>query len=69
LALQPPHPPSLVSKLDRRHTGIFRKRDNMLTGEAYDREKAWSHINHSILSGYTLRKRCKKARRHETAEQ
>jgi hypothetical protein len=28
-----PLPPSPVSKLDRRHTGRLRKRDNLLTGE------------------------------------
>ncbi len=28
-----PPPPSLVSKLDRRHTGRLRKKDNLLTGE------------------------------------
>jgi hypothetical protein len=28
-----PHPPSPVSKLDRRHTGRLRKRENFLTGE------------------------------------
>ncbi len=53
--------PSPVSKLDRRHTGRPRKRDHMLTGkggkgwrrsQSYDSEKAWSSINHSILSGY-----------------
>ncbi len=34
--LAPPHPfpaPSPISKLDRRHTGKVRKRENMLTGE------------------------------------
>jgi hypothetical protein len=29
----PPPPPSHVSKLDRRHKGGLRKRDNLLTGE------------------------------------
>jgi hypothetical protein len=52
-------PPSLpVSKLDRRHTGRLRKRDNYLMGEggvqvgakADDGAKAWSSINYSILS-------------------
>ncbi len=56
------HPPP-VSKLDRRHTGKLRKRDNLLLGggrgkggrgwaraESYDRKKAWSSRNHSILS-------------------
>ncbi len=59
-----PFPPSLVSKLDRRHTGRLRKRDNLLTGkggdgdggrgaESYVRKKAWPSINHSILSVHT----------------
>ncbi len=60
--LAPPSTPSHlspVSKLDRRHTGRLRKRDNLLTGEggwggggakSYDGEKAWSSINHSKLS-------------------
>ncbi len=53
------HPdPSHVSKRDLRHTGRLRKRD-MLTGEgagvgggaeSYDRNKAWTSINHSIFS-------------------
>ncbi len=52
--------PTPVSKLDRRHTGRLRKRDNFLTGEggrggwprgkSYDRKEAWSSIIHSILS-------------------
>jgi hypothetical protein len=52
LTLSPtPHP---VSKLDQRHTGRLRKRDNLLTGEgvggggakSYDGgEKAWYSIN------------------------
>ncbi len=56
-----PPPPLPVSKLDRRHTGRLRKRDNLLTGErrkgvgeepnTCDHKKAWSSINHSILSG------------------
>jgi hypothetical protein len=52
----------IFCKLDRRHTGRLRKRDNFLTGEGWgewgeggakscDSEKAWSFINHSILSG------------------
>jgi hypothetical protein len=51
-----PLPPSPVTKLDRRHTGRLRKRDNLLTGEggggakSYAGEKTWSSINHSILS-------------------
>jgi hypothetical protein len=57
--LAQPFPPSPVSKLDRRHTGRLRKRDNLLTREikgvgrgadSCDRKKAWSSINHSILS-------------------
>jgi hypothetical protein len=51
------HPPSLVSKLDRRHTGELRKRDNLPTREgegrgakSYDGERVWSSINHSVLS-------------------
>jgi hypothetical protein len=50
----PASPPPLDPKLDRRHTGRLRKRDNLLTGErggtkSYDGEKAWSSINHSIF--------------------
>ncbi len=54
-------PPPPVSKLDRRHTGTLRKRDNLLTVEGgrrwgraqiiRQRKKAWAAINHSILSG------------------
>ncbi len=50
-----------LCKLDRRHTGRLRKRDNLLMGEgkeggglgakSYDRKKAWAFTNHSILSG------------------
>ncbi len=46
----PPHPsypPSLVSKPDWRHKGRLSNR----RAETYDGEKAWSSINHSILSG------------------
>jgi hypothetical protein len=48
-----------VSKLDGRHTGRMRKRDNLLTGETVrdgggaklnDGEKARSSLNHSIIS-------------------
>jgi hypothetical protein len=56
----PPAPnPFPVSKLDGRHTGRLRKRDNLLTGETgrdgggaklYDGEKARSSLNHSIIS-------------------
>ncbi len=52
---------SPVSKLDGQHTETLRKRNNLLTGEggngfgeepkSYDGEKAWSSVNHSILSG------------------
>ncbi len=35
-------PPSPVSKLDRRHTGRLRKRDNMLTGEGWGIGLSWS---------------------------
>jgi hypothetical protein len=46
----PPHPPpSPSSKLDRRHAGRLRKRDNLLTGEgggrgakSYEGQKALS---------------------------
>ncbi len=52
-------PPSLVIKLDRRHTGRLRKRVNLLTGEgggakSCDAKKAWSSINHSIVSSLYL---------------
>jgi hypothetical protein len=57
-----PHPLSTVSttvsKLDRRHTGRLRKRDNLLTedgrggSKSCDCEKAWFSVNHSILSGW-----------------
>jgi hypothetical protein len=57
--LLPHYPPSFVSKLDRRHTGRLRKRDNLLargggwvSEEPNDWEKALSSINHSILSAY-----------------
>jgi hypothetical protein len=48
-----PLPHSPVSKLDQRHIGKLRKRDNLLTREgggeeeivkSYDGEKAWSSI-------------------------
>jgi hypothetical protein len=50
-----PLPPSSVSKLDRRHTGRLRKRDNLLPGEEgggswATRKKALPSINDSILS-------------------
>jgi hypothetical protein len=46
-----PLPPFPVSELNQRHTGILRKRDNLLRGEggetkSHDGEKAWSSINH-----------------------
>ncbi len=52
-------PPLPTKKLARRHTGGLRKRYYLLTGEgegggrraeSYDRKKAWSSINHSLLS-------------------
>ncbi len=53
-----PDPLSQVRKLDRRHTGRLRKRNNILLGDggqggvggdkSYDGEKAWSSVNHSI---------------------
>ncbi len=56
--------PSTVSKLDRRQPGRLRKRDKLLWGwwgkgggrgaESYERKKAWSSINNSILSVYRL---------------
>ncbi len=56
--LAPPPPPFPVSKLDRQHTGILRNKDIFLTGVgrgrggamAFEGEKAWSSITHSILS-------------------
>jgi hypothetical protein len=36
--LSPPLPPSPVSKLDRRHSGRLRKRDNMQAGEGRGKE-------------------------------
>jgi hypothetical protein len=49
------------SRLDRRQIARLKKRDNLLTrggrrrprggAKSYDGEKAWSSINHSILSG------------------
>ncbi len=48
-------PPPPVSKLERRHTGRLRKRDNLLTGEGggwggvKSYERAWSSITHWIL--------------------
>ncbi len=47
-----------VSKLDRRQTGSQKERqlaDGMGGGrgaESYDRKKAWSSMNYSILSGF-----------------
>ncbi len=63
--LAPPQPPSSlpsVRKLDQRHSGRLRKRDNLLMGygggseggdKQYDGEIAWSSINHAILSADT----------------
>ncbi len=51
--------PSPVSKLDQRHTGRLRRRDNSLTWEggggwggakSYSGEKTWLSINHSKFS-------------------
>jgi hypothetical protein len=51
--------PIPLSRQFARQTGRLRKRDNLLTGggegggrgvEPYDRKKAWSFINQSILS-------------------
>jgi hypothetical protein len=53
----PPPVPLSVTKLDQRHTGRLRKRDNLLTGEggrgaeSYGRKKAWPSLYHLILSG------------------
>ncbi len=60
-----PPTPSPVSKLDRRHTGRLRNRDNMLTSdggeggggqwaESYEHKKTFSSMNHSILSAYAV---------------
>jgi hypothetical protein len=61
LAPHPHPPPSPVSKLDRRHPGRPRKKDNLLsTGEregggrgakSNDRKKAWPFVNDSKLFG------------------
>jgi hypothetical protein len=59
-------PPSPVSKPCQRHTGRLRKRDKLLAGrsgmegdglvaESYDSRKAWSSINHSMLSESLLK--------------
>ena len=54
-----PLPLSPVSKLDRRHTGRLRKRDNFLKGQGtrgwarrriIRRKKSWSSINYTILT-------------------
>ncbi len=53
-----PHhlPPSPASMLDQLHTGELRKRDNLLTKSQItklnDSEKAWSSLDHSILSSW-----------------
>jgi hypothetical protein len=60
-----PPPPSHVRKLDRRHKGRLRKRDNLLTGEGVGwwwarswiirpPRNTWFSINHSLLSDLTL---------------
>jgi hypothetical protein len=51
--------PSPASKIDQQHSGRLRKRENLLTAKgvgakSYDGGKAWTSINHSILSGPTL---------------
>jgi hypothetical protein len=56
LAPPPPLLLSTISKLDRQQTGRLIKRDNLLTeggggAKSYEGEKAWSSINHSVLSG------------------
>ncbi len=55
LIFSTPHSP--ISKLDRRHTERLRKKDRLLAWEGVgeepnytDRKKAWSSLNHSILS-------------------
>ncbi len=57
--LAPRPSPSLFNKLDQRHIGRLRKRDKLLTGEgegggrgakSHDCKRAWSSLNHSILS-------------------
>ncbi len=63
LAPRPCPPPfSPVRKLDRRRRGRLRKRLKLLTGDwrkgvgrpakSYDRKKAWSSINHSLLCSH-----------------
>ncbi len=56
-----PLPLAPASKRDRWHTGRLRKREKMLieegrgggrATESYDRKKAFSYINPSILSGF-----------------
>ncbi len=66
-----PIPPPPLGKLERRHTGSLRKRDNVLTGnvvggggggaKSYYGEKAFSFMYHSILSvlGWQLSRRSK----------
>jgi hypothetical protein len=58
-----PFPTSPNTNIDRRQTERLRKRDKLPTGrgggggrgaESYDRKKAWSSINHAILSGVGL---------------
>jgi hypothetical protein len=64
-----PHPVPTISEIDRRHTGRMRKRDILLTekgggggggAQSCDGEKAWSSINHSILSGLNHKIKTKK---------
>ncbi len=55
--MAPPPPPSPVSKVDGRHTGRLRKRDNFLgegnvkEAKSYDCEKAFYSIMNQIISG------------------
>jgi hypothetical protein len=66
LHIPTPFTSPLISKLDRRHTERLRKEERQLAdgrggggrggrgAESYDRKKAWSFKNHSILSGFLL---------------
>jgi hypothetical protein len=44
IAYKPPPPPSHIRKLDRRHIGRLRKRDELLTGEG---EEVGEEPNHT----------------------
>ncbi len=56
MALRPPLPPSPVSKLNRRHRNTEKETtvwwESVGGTKSYDREKAWSCINHLILFSY-----------------